>query len=121
MKTTPACLLDPPPKPRQDRDVHPLRTAVAISAIGYAVLAAVLLGIGLLLTHALSSSVGRWDDHVNSYLARHRTSGLNAVTKVATESFNTLPVVLGAAVVAGLLALRRHWREAAFLVVALVL
>ena len=100
---------------------HPYRSAAAISATGYVVLAVALLGIGFLLTHTLNGSVGRWDEHVNSYFARNRTSGWNDVTKFATAGFNTVPVILGAAVVVGFLALRRRWYEASFLVLALFL
>jgi membrane-associated phospholipid phosphatase len=105
----------------RDPDRHPYLSAAKISVKGYVVLALVLLGIGFLLTHTLSSSVGRWDEHVNEYFARNRTSGWNDVTKFATAGFNTLPVVLGAAVVVALLALRRRWYEAMFLVLALFL
>ena len=65
---------------------HPYRSAAAISATGYVVLAVVLLGIGFLLTHPLNGSVGRWDEHVNDYFARNRTSGWNDVTKFATAA-----------------------------------
>src|SRR5512140_3002365 len=103
------------------RSRHRYRPAVVVMVAGYAVLTVVMLAIGLLLTHALDGSVGRWDEHVNSYFARHRTSGWNEITSVATAALNTLPVVLGAALVAGVLALRRRWAEAAYLVLALVL
>jgi undecaprenyl-diphosphatase len=92
-----------------------------IAGIGYLALTATLLALGLLLTHVLNGSVGRWDEHVNEYLARHRTSGWNDITKVATAAFNTEPVILAAAAVVGLLALRHRWREAAFLTLALLI
>jgi undecaprenyl-diphosphatase len=88
---------------------------------GYVVLSGLLLGIGLLLTHALDGTVGRWDQHVNEYLERHRTGTWNDVTSVATAAFNTLPVVIAAVVVVGFLALRRRFAEAAFLTLALLL
>ncbi len=84
-------------------------------------LTVVLLGIGFLLTHPLNSTVGRWDEHVNDQFARHRTSGWNAVTSVATDSMNTVPVIAIAALLAGFLVLRRRIREAVFLVAALVI
>jgi undecaprenyl-diphosphatase len=89
--------------------------------LGYALLTVILLGSASLLTHALDGSVGAWDENVNEYFARHRTDTLNDVTKFATAAFNTVPVVLGASVVVGILALRRRWSEAAFLTLALVL
>jgi undecaprenyl-diphosphatase len=100
---------------------HPLRSAVVITVIGYVVLTALMLGIGLLLTHALDGSVGKWDRHVSETLARHRTNGWDDVTSVSTSGANTEPVVIAAAVVVGLLALRRRWREAGLLMIALFL
>jgi undecaprenyl-diphosphatase len=100
---------------------HPFRSALVITVIGYVVLTAVMIGIGLLLTHTFAGSVGNWDRHVSKHLARHRTSTWNDVTKVATSAVNTLPVIVGAAIVDAVLALFRRWREAAFLAIALVL
>jgi undecaprenyl-diphosphatase len=100
---------------------HPLRSALVITLIGYVVLTALMLGIGLLLTHALDGSVGDWDRHVNETFERHRTNGWNDVTSVSTSGANTEPVVVAAAVVVGLLALRRRWREAGLLTIALFL
>ncbi len=100
---------------------HPYRASLFVMLLGYALLTVIMLGIGLLLTHALDGSVGRWDEHVNEYFARHRTDTLNEITKFATAAFNTIPVVLGASLVVGILAVRRRWSEAAFLTLALVL
>lgn len=100
---------------------HPLRPAFAVAFIGYVVLAVVMLGIGLLLTHALDGTVGAWDRHVSAHFAAHRTSDENQITKVATSLVNTLPAVLIAVVIDAVLALRRRWREAAFLAIALFL
>ena len=66
------------------RDVHPFRAGLVVAVLGYLVLTAVLLGIGWLLTHPLNGSVGRWDEHVNEYLARHRTDQWNRITGDAT-------------------------------------
>lgn len=100
---------------------HPYREALVSALGGYVLLTAALLGIGLLLTHALNGSVGRWDEHVNSYFARHRTGAWNDITEVATSAMNTVPVVVAAVLIVGGLALRRRLAEAAFLIVALVL
>jgi membrane-associated phospholipid phosphatase len=100
---------------------HPYRSALWVVLAGYALLTVAMLAIGLLLTHALDGSVGRWDEHVNEYFARHRTGAWNDVTKVATAAMNTLPVVIGAALVVGFLALRHRFAEAAFLTLALVI
>jgi len=101
--------------------MHALARPARVVAIGYLSITITLLVIGLLLTHALSGSVGRWDEHVNALFARNRTTGLNDVTRLATAAFNTVPVVVMAAVVVGFLAFRRHFREAIFLTLALVI
>lgn len=97
-----------------------LRPGVYVVVTGYVALAVVLLGVGYLLTRTLDSSVGRWDEHVNEWFARHRSGTWNSVTSVATQALNTVPVVVLAALVAGFLVLRRRFREAVFLVLALV-
>jgi membrane-associated phospholipid phosphatase len=89
--------------------------------LGYCGLAIVMLAIGMLLTHTLNGSVGRWDERVNVHFAQHRTTTWNDITKAATAGVNTMPVVVGAALVAFVLALRHRWHAAAFLVLALVL
>jgi undecaprenyl-diphosphatase len=107
---------------RAPRDRHAKRFTrpVAIVVIGYLVMTIVLLGVGALLTHALSGSVGRWDEHVNEHFARQRSAAWNDITRVATSGFNTVPVVATAALVVGFLTIRRHFREAIFLALALV-
>ncbi len=111
----------PGPPHREAAGTNRARPTIRIMLLGYVALAVILLMIGLLVTHALNGSVGRWDQHVNENLARHRTSGGNSVTKAATSMINTLPAILIAAVASGGLALRRRFREAALLVLALIL
>jgi membrane-associated phospholipid phosphatase len=123
MATTLGSLLEPATDCGADDPAphRPFRSALAVAIVGYVVLTALMLGIGLLLTHALDGSVGNWDQHMSEHFARHRTSGWNGITKVATSAVNTLPVIAVAAVVVALLALRRRWREAALLTIALAL
>jgi membrane-associated phospholipid phosphatase len=123
MGETPGSLFEPSVDARayDSSPQHPFRSALVVTVVGYVVLTVLMLGIGLLLTHALDGSVGGWDRHVSEHFARHRTSRWNDITKVATSGLNTLPVVAVAAVVVGLLALRRRWREATFLTIALTL
>jgi len=107
--------------PSRETRAHPLGRPAAVAVLGFVAIVIVLLVVGELLTHALSGSVGRWDEHVNEYFARRRGTAGNDVTKVSTSAFNTVPVVVAAAVLVGFLALRRHFREALFLVVALLI
>jgi membrane-associated phospholipid phosphatase len=103
------------------RGARPLRSAAVVMVLGYCGLAIVMLAIGMLLTHTLNGSVGRWDERMNAHFAQHRTATWNHITQVATAGVNTMPVVVGAAIVAIVLAIRHRWHEAAFLVLALVL
>lgn len=95
----PVTLLEPVPTLPADSPSNsgPARAALLRLGAGYLVLTATMLAVGILLTHAFAGSVGRWDDQVNQHFASHRTAGWNQITKIATASFNTVPVV-GAAV-----------------------
>jgi membrane-associated phospholipid phosphatase len=113
----------PGPSPRlaDDERPHPVRSALVVTAIGYVVLSAVLIALGLLVTHLLDGSVGTWDLHVNRWFAARRSAGWNDVTAVFTVVASTLPVIALAAVTVGLLWFRHRIREAAFLAIGLVL
>lgn len=119
-----ASLLDPvvpaETTPTTAPDEGPVRAAAVRVIAGWAILTASLLAIGWLLTRPLNDSVGRWDDHVNVWLAARRGGVWDGVTNVATRALNTEPVVIAAALIVGLLAWRRRFREAAFLALALV-
>ena len=100
---------------------HPLRAALRVTLLGYVVLVAALLAIGFTLTHLLDSPVGHWDTSVNRWLADHRTPAWNSITNVATWMINTVQAIVLAAVIAAVLALRKRWRQAAMIVLALCL
>jgi undecaprenyl-diphosphatase len=93
-------------------------STAATLVVSYALLSAVLVGMGLALTHLLGPVV-RWDDHVNSWFASHRTSGWNAVSKDGTFIANTLGIVVVGVVVTAVALLMRWGRIAALLVCAL--
>jgi membrane-associated phospholipid phosphatase len=111
------------------RGRHPVRAAGAVTIIGYVVVSATMIGIGLLLTHALESTVGGWDRHVAEFFAHHRSAGLNGVTKRATSGVGSilrvhhasLPAMILATIVVAVLAYRGRWREGAFLAIAFAL
>ncbi len=98
-----------------------LTRALAVVVGGYMVLVLLMLGIGLSLTHPLNGSIGHWDEAVNVWLARHRTHQLNDVTAVSTWFVNTLPAVVIAFVITGVLLAVRRIGEAMMLLVALAL
>jgi undecaprenyl-diphosphatase len=108
---------------------HPFWAALVVTVIGYVIVAAVIVGLGLLLTHPLNGSVGGWDWRVSEFFARHRTGTLNAVTKRATSGVGSLlrvrhaslPALIVAAIVTTILVWRGRWREAVFLALAFAL
>ena len=65
--------------------------------VAYVLLSAVLVAVGLVLTHLLAP-VRHWDDHVNAWLAAHRTPGWTRASKDGTFLADTLGVVVVAAV-----------------------
>ena len=83
-------------------------------------LSAIIIGLGLLLTHVLvHGPVGGWDERVEDWFVTQRTSSLNAITSVGTTIGSTLTVVAVALVAVAVLALRRLWREVGLIVIAL--
>ncbi|MGZ4126203.1 MAG: hypothetical protein ACXVQU_11680, partial [Actinomycetota bacterium] len=57
---------------------HPLRAAVVVALAGFVLLAAVMIGLGLLLIHVLlPAGVGAWDNSVNVWFVGRRTPLLN--------------------------------------------
>jgi membrane-associated phospholipid phosphatase len=102
---------------------HAPTTAFAIVAVtGLVVLAAVIVGLGLLLVHVLlSGGLGRWDASVNEWFVAQRTTTLNAVTRWGSDLGATLTIVGVALVASVALAIARRWDAVRFVVVSLVL
>ena len=81
-----------------------------------------LVLVGLLITHVLAhGTVGHWDEASTRWLATHRDSGLDALTKVLSRSADTMGIIAAAVVVAIVVGLRRRWDHLAILVTGLVL
>jgi undecaprenyl-diphosphatase len=95
------------------------RTAARVAA-ALAVLYAVMVGLGLLLTKLLE---GSWpvtaEGEVNRDLAGERTGVMNDVTVVLGEMGHTITIITLMVVAAVVLRLTLHrWRESAFVVLA---
>jgi undecaprenyl-diphosphatase len=91
-------------------------------AAGYAVVAALMIGLGFLITDLLDTGpIGTGDADATSWLADHRTDGLDAVTKLVSRSADTLGAISIALVVALVLAIGRRWQAIAALVLGLAL
>jgi membrane-associated phospholipid phosphatase len=104
------------------RDRHPAVETVGVFVAGYLALSAVMVALGLLLTHVLlDAGVGVWDQHISQWLADHRTGTLTDLTRYATYIANTEGVVAVATVVTVALLVARRRREASFVAGALIL
>jgi undecaprenyl-diphosphatase len=99
---------------------HPITVAVVIAILGWVLLSAVTVGLGLLLTHVLvHAGVGRWDENVNDWFVTQRTTPLNAITAVGTTIGSTMTVAAVAVVAVTVLAFRRLWQEVGLIAIAL--
>lgn len=102
------------------RHRHPVTVAALIAIAGFLIMGALIVGLGLLLTHVLlDGGLGRWDEGVNDWFVTHRSSSMNALTAVGTTIGSTGTVVAVAFVAVVVLAVRRLWREVGLIVIAL--
>lgn len=101
---------------------RPIVVGGVVAFVGYLVMAALLVGLGLILTKLLvSGPVGRWDNSVNQWFVTQRTTTLNSVSSWG-DAFGATLTIIGIAVLAAIvLAIGRHWRELGFLAAALTL
>ena len=105
---------------RRAGERHPPTVAVLIAIVGSVLMGAVIVGLGLLLTHLLlSGALGRWDERVNDWFVTQRTTSLNAITSAGTTIGSTGTVMAVAGVTVVVLAIRRLWREVGLIVIAL--
>jgi membrane-associated phospholipid phosphatase len=101
---------------------NPALVAWLVTILGYLILAPLMVGIGLLLVHALTHGpIGRWDASVERWFVTRRTPTLNTRTKVASTMGATGTVIGIGAVAIVLLAIARRWREVGLLFFGLVL
>jgi len=100
---------------------HPAAAFVVTMLIGLVAIAAVSIGLGLLVTHVLEHSwnLGASDERVDVWLAAHRTTTWTSGSLVGSIVAGgvVLPIVVGS--VALVFVLFRKWRIAAFVVFAL--
>src|SRR6266487_1239531 len=96
----PARVFEPTPNGLAERLGGHLRThrpVVAGGAVviaGYAVMAAVAIGLGLVITKWLAAGpVGTWEDSVNRWFVVQRTTTLNSVSSVGSDLGATLTVI----------------------------
>jgi membrane-associated phospholipid phosphatase len=121
-------ILEPSPESFADRLGGHLRTHRPVVAggvivlVGYLVMAALAMGLGLLITKVLvGGAVERWDHSGNQWFVAQRTPLLNSWTNVGSELGATFTVIGIAALACIILAIGRHWRELGFIVASLVI
>jgi undecaprenyl-diphosphatase len=100
---------------------HPAAAAARVALVGYAVLVAVMLAIGLVVAEALAGgSFGDWETSVNEWFVQNRTSTWDTLTDVGSKLADTFTVIGIAVVIVAVLVRRHRWKEATALAVALL-
>jgi len=99
---------------------HPVAVFFVVMFSGLAVIAALSIGLGFLITHVLETGgLGAADERVNIWLAHHRTPTRTHASLIGSIVAGgvVLPILAGALALAA--ALFRKWRLVAFFVFAL--
>lgn len=100
---------------------HPVLAFVAGVLGSLALISAVSIALGFLVVHVIlhTGGVARWDEHVNTWLAAHRTPSRTHLSTIGSiiSGGVVLPIVAGLTAFAS--AVMRKWRLAAFLVFVL--
>jgi membrane-associated phospholipid phosphatase len=104
------------------RDRQPAVVAFGLVVAGFLATAAVLILVGLLITRgAFAGPIGRWDAHASQWFENQRTERWNRATMLGS-GLGMTEVIVGLELLAVLvLAIIRHWRDAAFLICAVTL
>jgi len=101
--------------------LHPAIVFVVVMITGLAVIAALSIGLGLIVSRVLEpiSGIGTPDEHVNTWLAAHRTPGRTEASLIGSIVAGgvVLPIIVGA--IALVCLVLKKWRIAAFAVFAL--
>jgi membrane-associated phospholipid phosphatase len=100
---------------------HPVRAFVIVALVGFAVLAAAAVAAGWALQHYVlpDNGVGRRDEHVNVWLADHRSGLRTDVSFWLSGIGDVYAIPALVALTALVAAVRRKWRAAAFIVTAI--
>ncbi|MFN8025876.1 MAG: phosphatase PAP2 family protein [Acidimicrobiia bacterium] len=90
--------------------------------LAFAVTACVALVLGSLVEHyVVGGTIGSWDHDVARWFADRRTPTWNSLSVVGSYLAETVTIVALVVIVAVVLAVRRHWWLAVFVVTALCL
>jgi membrane-associated phospholipid phosphatase len=103
-------------------DHSPITVTSLVGIAGLVVMAAVMVGLGLLLMHVLApGGLGRWDASVNQWFVTQRTTTLNTVTRWGSDLGATLTIVGIALVAVVALGIARRWDAVRFVLISLVI
>lgn len=103
------------------RTHRPIVAGGLVVLIGYLVMAALAMGLGLLITKVfVGGAVERWDNSVNQWFVAQRTPTLSPIANIGSEIGATFTIIGVALVACIILAIGRHWREIGFIVASLV-
>jgi undecaprenyl-diphosphatase len=102
---------------------HPIRAFLVVALVGFAILAAAAVAAGWLLQHYVlpDNGVGHRDEHVNVWLADHRTALRTDISFWLSGIGDVYAIPALVALTVVIAAVRRKWRAAAFIVTAIVL
>jgi len=102
------------------RNHRPVVAGLLVWLAAILIVAAVMVGLGLLLTKVLlPAGVRGFDDSVSRWFVQQRTPTLNSISVFGSDIGSTGGVVGVAALAIIVLAIGRHWRQIGFLVCAL--
>jgi undecaprenyl-diphosphatase len=91
-----------------------------VIGLGYAATAAILIGLGFVLTKVVNgSALDRWDRRAVADFASHRTTQQTRLSAFWSKSADAPTIVLVTLVIMIVLAIGRHWREIAWVGVVL--
>ena len=105
------------------RGHHPVTVFFAVVLAAFAVLAGVMMLLGLLLTDVLlpRDGLGHDDEHVNVVLSAHRTGFFNTASAVMSDIADVYAIPAIVAITAIVAAVKRHWRIVGFILAAICL
>jgi len=119
-------MLDPTPDGLAERlgahlrNHRPTVAGGVVVLVGALLMTALLIGLGLLITHVLvGGPVEAWDHDLNRWFVDQRTAALNPVANIGSELGATLTIIGVAAFACIVLAIGRHWRELGLIVACL--
>jgi undecaprenyl-diphosphatase len=100
---------------------HPVWAFLIVALVGFAILAAAAVAAGWVLQHYVlpDNGIGHRDEHVNVWLAAHRTALRTDISFWLSGIGDVYAIPALVALTVVIAAVRRMWRAAAFIVTAI--